>query len=334
MMHIVAAAAFLCIMSSLGVPAIGGWVFIEISWELLKTRILLRANLCDLPVKEEKDYEPKIYLLPNFMTAGNLVCGFLAIISIINAISNGGINDLENSRSLFERAIWFILAGCLFDILDGRLARLGGRDSPFGKEFDSIADIISFGVAPALLVQSVIMNEFSGSFPIIVASIFLVCGGMRLARFNCIAAHGVTSSGYFKGFPIPAAAGLISSLTLFVLWIADKEPELSRLRIVFLVLMLFLSFLMISSVRYPSFKNLNWKTHRPLQWVVGAVVLLLLTIWYYQWMPALVLVLYALYGLVRPFIGKTLRRGIDEEILSPEEDDAEINAEVGTETDS
>ena len=81
-------------------------------------------------------------------------------------------------------------------------------------------------------------------------------------------------------------------------------------------------------------ENLNWKTHRPLQWVVGVVVLLLLTIWYYQWMPALLLVLYAIYGPVRPFIGKALRRGIEEEILSPEEDDPEISGEVGTKTDS
>ena len=98
-------------------------------------------------MKQEEDYEPKIYLLPNLMTAGNLVCGFLAIMTIINAISKGGIDNLEDSRILFERAIWFILTGCLFDVLDGRLARLGGQESPFGKEFDSIADIVSFGVA-------------------------------------------------------------------------------------------------------------------------------------------------------------------------------------------
>ena len=80
------------------------------------------------------------------MTAGNLVCGFLAIMTIIDAISKGGVDSLDESRELFERAIWFILAGCLFDVLDGRLARLGGQDSPFGKEFDSIADIVSFGL--------------------------------------------------------------------------------------------------------------------------------------------------------------------------------------------
>ena len=269
------------------------------------------------------------------MTAGNLVCGFLAIISIINAIYNDGVRNLDESRHLFERAIWFILAGCLFDVLDGRLARLGGQDSPFGKEFDSIADIVSFGVAPALLVQSVIMNEFSGSFPfpIIVASIYLVCGGMRLARFNCIAAYGEESRGHFKGFPIPAAAGLISALTLFVLWVAESEKDLSRLRIVFLLLMLFLSYLMISSIKYPSFKKVTWKTQRPLPWVVGAIVVLMLTIYNYQWMPALLLVIYALYGLARPFIGKRLRKGIEDEILSPEEDDPEIVDDSGTEND-
>ena len=282
-------------------------------------------------MKEEEEYEPKIYLLPNLMTAGNLVCGFLAIISIINAISYDGVDNLDESRYLFERAIWLILAGCLFDVLDGRLARLGGQDSPFGKEFDSIADIVSFGVAPALLVQSVIMNEFSGSFPfpIIVASIYLVCGGMRLARFNCIATYGEESRGHFKGFPIPAAAGLISALTLFVLWVAESEKDLSRLRIVFLLLMLFLSYLMISSIRYPSFKKVTWKTQRPLPWVVGAIIVLMFTIYYYQWMPALLLVIYALYGLIRPFIPKILRKGIEDEILSPEEDDSDLEGESG-----
>lgn len=264
------------------------------------------------------------------MTAGNLVCGFLAIMTIIDAISKGGVDSLNESRELFERAIWFILAGCLFDVLDGRLARLGGQDSPFGKEFDSIADIVSFGVAPALLVQSVIMNEFSGSFPIIVASIYLVCGGMRLARFNCIATYGQESSGHFKGFPIPAAAGLISALTLFVLWVSETEKDLNRLKIVFLVLMLFLSYLMVSSIRYPSFKKVTWSTQKSLGWVVVAFILLMLTIIYHQWLPALLMVLYAVYGLVRPFIGKKLRKEIEEEILSPEDDENDNNESVGT----
>ena len=281
-------------------------------------------------MKKEEEYEPKIYMLPNLMTAGNLVCGFLAIMTIINAISKGGIDNLADSRHLFERAIWFILAGCLFDVLDGRLARLGGQESPFGKEFDSIADIVSFGVAPALLVQSVIMNEFAGSFPIMVASIYLVCGGMRLARFNCIATYGEETSGHFKGFPIPAAAGLISALTLFVLWVSETEKDLSRLKIIFLILMLFLSYLMLSSIRYPSFKKVSWSTQRPLPWLVAAFILLMLTIYYHEWLPALLLVLYAVYGLIRPFIGNKLRREIEEEILSPEDDENQNNEDIGT----
>ncbi len=270
----------------------------------------------------DKDYEPKIYLLPNLMTAGNLVCGFVAIVSIIKAIDLGGIGDLEKAQPYFVQAIWFILAGCLFDVLDGRLARLGGQDSPFGQEFDSIADIVSFGVAPALLVMSVILNEFSDRFSILVASVFLVCGGMRLARFNCIATYGKSDNRHFKGFPIPAAAGLISSLTLFVLWLAEGEKDLSRWKIAFLVLMLFLSYLMISSIRYPSFKKLTWKTHRPLPWMVGLIIIVLVTATHVEWMPAMLFVSYMLYGLLRPLLGKRLRRGIEEEILSdePEED--------------
>ena len=276
-----------------------------------------RVALFQIPVSaSDKDYEPKIYLLPNLMTAGNLVCGFVAIVSIIKAIDLGGIEELEASRAYFVQAIWFILAGCLFDVLDGRVARLGGQESPFGQEFDSIADIVSFGVAPALLVMSVILNAYDDRFSILVASVFLVCGGMRLARFNCIATHGGGSATYFKGFPIPAAAGLISSVTLFVLWMAAGERDLSRLRIIFLILMLFLSFLMISSIPYPSFKKLGWKTHRSLPWMVGFIILILLTAMHIEWMPALLFVAYALYGLVRPVLGKRLRRGIEEEMLS------------------
>ena len=86
---------------------------------------------------------------------------------------------------------------------------------------------------------------------------------------------------------------------------------------------------MISSIKYPSFKKVTWKTERPLRWVVGAIIILMFTIYYYQWMPALLLVIYALYGLARPFIGKTLRKGIEDEILSPEEDDSDLEGESG-----
>ncbi len=97
--------------------------------------------------------------------------------------------------SSFTHAIWFILGACIFDLLDGRLARLGGHESAFGREFDSLADIVSFGVAPALMVYRIVLGEFSRAGWII-ASIYLACGALRLARYNCVAAEqsGVTAA--------------------------------------------------------------------------------------------------------------------------------------------
>ena len=111
-----------------------------------------------------------------------------------------------------------------------RLARLGGHESAFGREFDSLADIVSFGVAPALMVYRVVLQEFPRASWII-ASIYLACGALRLARYNCVSAEqtgpaAVEEAKNFTGFPITAAAGMIASITLFMLWLA--EGDLSR----------------------------------------------------------------------------------------------------------
>ncbi len=95
----------------------------------------------------------KIYFLPNLMTAGNLFCGFVALTKIVEARIPGGYNEIKI-------ALGFILAACIFDLLDGRLARMGGVESPFGREFDSLADLISFGAAPAFLVHRVVLRRF------------------------------------------------------------------------------------------------------------------------------------------------------------------------------
>src|SRR4029078_13343128 len=116
--------------------------------------------------------------------------------------------DLAADR--FHEAIWFVLGAFVFDFLDGRIARLGGHESPFGREFDSLADIVSFGLAPALMVSRVVLQEFARASWII-AFIYLTCGALRLARFNSAAANhnGATHQNPFTRFPIPAAAGLI-----------------------------------------------------------------------------------------------------------------------------
>lgn len=272
------------------------------------------------------DGSPKIYLLPNLMTAGNLVCGFLATLNILQgalamkAVKIAGTAELDLGETFFTKAIWYILAACVFDLLDGRLARLGGTDSPFGREFDSLADVVSFGVAPALLVSRVLLRDYP-QMGAIVASIYLVAGAMRLARFNCIAAANVANASKdFRGIPIPAAAGLIASVTLFLMSLTNDKVEHWLMVWVLPPLLVFLSWMMFSSFTYPSFKNINWRTTRSLPKLLAIVVVILLTVTYYHWMPAVIFVSYLLYGFLRPFLSRKMKASIEE---VPEDEDPE-----------
>ena len=147
------------------------------------------------------------------MTAGNLFSGFAASLLIVKgtlALETGESLIAYFNQSYFHLAIGLILIACIFDMLDGRLARLGGHESAFGREFDSLADVISFGVAPALLLYKIVLQSFDYGW--IVSFLYLLCGAMRLARFNCMAATSHGADKDFRGFPIPAAAGLVASL--------------------------------------------------------------------------------------------------------------------------
>src|SRR5437899_3708030 len=169
------------------------------------------------PRAEGETAELKIFLLPNLLTAGNLFCGFLALKLIVGA----DINNPGAFGPTIRNAILFIILACVFDLLDGRVARFGGQDSPFGREFDSLADIISFGAAPAFLVHRVVLRDVFVDRPELgwfIASIYLICGAFRLARFNCLSALSNGGAGKeFLGFPIPSAAGLVASLTLLII---------------------------------------------------------------------------------------------------------------------
>ena len=262
---------------------------------------------------------PKIYLLPNLMTAGNLCFGFASILKILEgALLNK--SDPVLAHQNFRMAIWCILGACICDLLDGRLARLGGNESDFGREFDSIADIVSFGVAPALMVYRIVLEQF-GRIGWVVASIYLVCGALRLARFNCLAStNSPAANKEFKGFPIPAAAGLIASLTLCLLW-WQGEHEIGNWKWVLPPLMIFLSFMMFSGFKYPSFKSINWRTRRSILHFLVIVILLVVTLLYYEWMPALIFISYLIYGFVRPFISRQWRREIEEDEDEPEDEE-------------
>src|SRR5438477_8916922 len=234
------------------------------------------------PKPEGEETRLRIYLLPNLLTAGNLFCGFLALTKIVEA----DISD-ASFPSVIRHAIFFIILACVFDLLDGRVARLGGQDSPFGREFDSLADIISFGVAPALMVYRIVLIDFP-RLGWLVAFVYLVCGALRLARYNCVsAAVGAGDGKAFTGFPIPAAAGLIASITLFMLWwLGERDHEIGRWKWVLPPLMLFLSIMMFSRLSYPSFKAITWRTTRSLPRFAAIILIMFFTALNYEWMPA------------------------------------------------
>ncbi len=265
----------------------------------------------------------KIYFLPNLMTAGNLFCGFLALTKIVEADP-----DAPNFIPVIHTALFLILLACIFDLLDGRVARMGGHESPFGREFDSLADVVSFGAAPAFLVHRIVLKGvFVGAYEQLgwfIASIYLICGAFRLARFNCLAAMNQSGSGKeFLGFPIPAAAGMVASLTLLLLWIEEKDFSLSKLRFVLPVLLVFLSLMMVSEVKYPSFKNLDFRAKRSFAKMI--IIVLSIGFFFILWekvlpvLAPLIFTCYLLYGFVRPYISRAWRHEIEEEEEDGEE---------------
>ena len=271
------------------------------------------------------EHHPKIYLLPNLMTAGNLFCGFAATLKIVQgALIQSSSPD--EAATLFHAAVWFILGACIFDVLDGRLARLGGQDSAFGREFDSLADIVSFGVAPALMVYRIVLIDFP-RLGWLVAFVYLVCGALRLARYNCVSAAGEAGDGKaFTGFPIPAAAGLIASITLFMLWwLGERDHLIGTWKWVLPPLMIFLSIMMFSRLSYPSFKAITWRTTRSLPRFAAIILIMFFTALNYEWMPAVLFLIYLLYGFLRPWVSKRWRREIEEEIGEEGDDEVVIS---------
>jgi len=264
----------------------------------------------------------KIYFLPNLLTAGNLFCGFVALTKIVEAdISTGNFAQIKV-------ALAFILLACIFDLFDGRVARMGGVESPFGREFDSLADLISFGAAPAFLVHRVVLRDVFEGHPEwgwFIASIYLLCGAFRLARFNCLSAMQDKPSKDFLGFPIPSAAGLVASLTLFMIWWDEKDFATGTWRYILPVLLLFLSWMMVSNVKYPSFKTLDLRATRTFTKTLVAILFIGSILIFQEKILVFVLPVfftaYLIYGFIRPRISRKIRYEIEEE-----EEDEEASA--------
>jgi CDP-diacylglycerol--serine O-phosphatidyltransferase len=274
----------------------------------------------------------RIYFLPNLMTAGNLFCGFMAIVSCIQArlaeTSSLGVYLGFSAQDHFRHAIWLIFGAAAFDTLDGRLARLGGRESLFGAEFDSLADVISFGMAPALLVIYLVISPTQGiewfrQVGWLVAFVYLLCAAMRLARFNVITNPLLKrdqdlSNKDFVGLPVPAAAGTVAAVALFLIKIgeSDHTPNLWALALV--PLMLLVALLMMSTVRYPSGKKVDLQTQTRFRSFVAFLVIAA-GVYFYKEVAALAVCLgYIFFGLIRH-----VRRSREVVIRDEAEDEAE-----------
>jgi CDP-diacylglycerol--serine O-phosphatidyltransferase len=196
-----------------------------------------------------------IYILPNLFTTGSLFAGFYSMIATMNG-------DFRTA------AIW-VLVSSIFDGLDGKVARLTGTSSKFGVEYDSLADVVAFGVTPGLLMYRWALQPF-GRIGWLAAFLFLVCGALRLARFNVQV--DTVESKRFVGLPIPAAASMVSA-TVLVFHHYGLSPVAYRQGAV-LALIYFLAFLMVSNFRYYSFKDPELIKRQPFGFLVVAVLLL------------------------------------------------------------
>lgn len=255
----------------------------------------------------------RIYFLPNAMTAGNLFCGFMAVVSCIHARLAETALTLEYLDSTaaehYRYAVWFILGAAAFDALDGRLARMGGRESLFGAEFDSLADVVSFGFAPALLMFFFILSPTQGiqefrNIGWFFGFVYLLCAAIRLARFNVITNpllhRGKKDSNKdFVGLPVPAAAATVAALVLFLLKLFEADRSLKGGALALPFLMLLIAVLMVSTVRYPSGKQVDLQTTTKLRSFMLFLGLASIIVLFKEIAVLCVCLAYIFYGLLR-----------------------------------
>ena len=255
----------------------------------------------------------RIYLLPNLFTAGNMLCGFLAIKNCIEARFT--TLTAEGRADHYNMAVWFILFACICDLFDGRVARATKRESLFGAEFDSIADTVSFGVAPALMACFLVIKpEATDNVQLatwLLAFIYLLCAGVRLARFNVLTNPLVpgnekrVAGGDFVGLPSPAAAGMIASLVLVLSKIMEAKDQKPFEEAVqawswsLLPLMLIISFLMVSNVRFPSFKKVDWSARAKARGFILIIVIVAVVLWRPQYSFPAIFLGYISYSIYR-----------------------------------
>lgn len=259
------------------------------------------------------------------LTAGNLLCGFFSILTIFKGMQydSGTVEAFTH----YQQATYLIFAACVFDLLDGRVARMCKSDGPFGREFDSIADVVSFGIAPAmLLAQAVLFNLEIPYLGWAIAVLYLLCAALRLARFNCMAAEPKkpNQSMDFVGLPVPMAAGAVVSTMYLVIDLTSNRNLIIPpvWQYIMAGVMAVVALLMMSRVIYPSFKHVNFEKRGTAMAILMAIIVVCAFIFFPWIAPAFVFVCYLGYGLVvRPFLTRRLRRAIE---AADDDDEAQI----------
>jgi len=230
-----------------------------------------------------------IFLLPSLLTTGNLFCGFLALVLTADA--------------RYPEAAVAIFVAIVLDILDGKVARLTRTTTQFGVEFDSLADIVSFCVAPAFMLYTVVLGRL-GRAAWLGAFLFVICGALRLARFNVHS--GVGDRRYFVGLPTPAAAGIAAAVVLLL-----GDDSIDRwLGAAIAAGTYAVAVLMVSTVRYYSFKEIDFARRRPTSVLLLVVLGVLIVATHPQWFLFLLFSAYVLSGLTRPLWARRWEGGL------------------------
>ncbi len=200
------------------------------------------------------------YFIPNTFTALNMACGFIAILFAFHGE--------------YYKACMFIVLGAIFDSVDGRIARMTNTQSTFGEQFDSLSDLVSFGVSPAIVYYFRFLTD-AGRPGMVACFFFMLCGALRLARFNATIDKNKTD--YFQGLPIPGGATAAISL----IFLSFNFPEIAEYRPVTVAYLLFYAALMVSNIPFPSFKKSEWVKHHKKQ-VLMVIFLIIASLFIYE----------------------------------------------------
>ncbi len=229
-------------------------------------------------------------LAPSLFTLGNMACGFYALLASV--------------RGEFVPAATAIVAGMIFDALDGRVARLVHGESMFGVEFDSMADFLSFGIAPAHMMYAFILKDY-GAWGYPIAFLYALCGGLRLARFNAVAHDGAGSKTHFSGLPIPGGAGFLASFVLVYQIVEEGRPagtwkfimdQIPLLYGLAPVMVVAIALLMVSTIPFPAFKQPGVLRPKSIPAILTLLGIGMLIFWYPLMVLFVVFFFYALLG--------------------------------------